>query len=199
MNKPIKYLRSLLICLLLFLLLLPGQNSIWAADEKKSARVTPEQYGVGIVYGYAYDPRDYINFAQLNAFMLHDYDKVWGHAAPDSLRFKMECNLGTTINSPQRAIASFNTMSLYYLKTLSTRSLRPYVEAGIGIIYTGFQVDNQGLRINFNPQFGIGTEILVNSKPAAYISIRGHHFSNGGLHKDNRGMNSVVVVVGQLF
>ena len=196
MNRLLICFLSILFC---FASLLPPQNSAWAKDKKEHKHVSPEQYGIGAVYGYAYDPRDYIHFVQLNAFMLYDYDKVWGHAAPDPLRFKMECNLGITASSPHRIIASINTMALYYFEPLSTRYLRPYAEAGIGVIYTDFQVDGQGLRINFNPQFGVGTEILVNSKPLAYVAVRGHHFSNGGLHEDNRGMNSVVVVVGHLF
>ncbi|MFH1902233.1 MAG: acyloxyacyl hydrolase [Candidatus Omnitrophota bacterium] len=190
--------RTFLICIASLLVIMLGAEKIWA--EENEFEKVPTRYGIGITSGQAYDPGNNITFLQLNAFALYDYDRVWRHKAPEPLRFKVECNLGATINSPHRAVSSVNMLALYYLDNFSNSRLRPYVEAGIGIIYTDFRVENQGLRFNFNPQLGIGVEFLSGSKPVFYTAIRTHHVSNGGLRREsNRGINSIVVIFGRFF
>lgn len=90
-------------------------------------------------------------------------------------------------------------LALYFLDFLRSERFRPYVEAGIGLIYTDFQVKGQGLRINFNPQAGVGTEINLGEGKPWFAALRLHHFSNGNLYKDNRGVNSVLIQVGRFF
>ncbi len=203
MVKAKQFVGTFLLYIILALpLLLLEPTKAWAEKDtsKDAPDKIPNTYGVGATFGYTYDPHDDINFLQLNAFTLCDYERVWKHPAPDALRFKVEYNLGITLSSPRRAILSLNALALYYLDTFSSRFIRPYIEGGIGVIYTDYQVDGQGLRFNFNPQCGVGTEILVDSKPMFYISLRAHHVSNGELfYRANRGMNSVVLVVGRLF
>jgi hypothetical protein len=46
---------------------------------------------------------------------------------------------------------------------------------------------------------GIGTEIKSRSGVSFFSALRLHHISNGGLHHDNRGINSVVLIVGRFF
>ena len=72
-------------------------------------------------------------------------------------------------------------------------------EGGIGVIYTDFQVEGQGLRFNFNPQLGIGAEFPRESKKPYFAALRLHHISNAGLDDENRGINSVVFMVGRFF
>ena len=196
-----KLYRGIFICAIPLLLLITFSLSqtTWAETILNASEETPDRYGIGITAGNTYDPVTDIDFLQVNAFVLCDYDKVWHHDAPDPLRFKVECNLGVTTSSPHRTIASTNILALYYLDDFSSRYIRPYMEAGTGLIYTDFQVEGQGLRINFNPQLGIGTEIYINSEPALYMALRAHHFSNSELHRKNRGVNSVALVIGRLF
>jgi len=73
------------------------------------------------------------------------------------------------------------------------------VEAGVGIIYTDYQVDGQEYRFNFNPQAGIGMEIKQKNAATWFLGVRFHHISNGGLGSSNRGQNSVVFLAGQYF
>jgi hypothetical protein len=159
----------------------------------------PTRYGAGVNYGIAYDPGCGIDFVQVTGFALFDYDAVWPNRAPAPLRFKVEGNLGVTSAPRTRAIVSINMMALSFLDNLRTGHFRPYGEAGIGLIYTDFRVPGQGLRFNFNPQAGIGTEIDAGSGPPWFAAFRLHHLSNGGLHKDNRGINSVVFQIGRFF
>ncbi len=177
---------------ILLAVLLPTLS--WAEEE-----YVPTRYGMGGNFGLVYDPGGDYDFAQVSGFALFDYDAVWPHRAPEALRFKVEANAGATVEPRVRAIVSANMLALYYFDFLRTGTFRPYGEAGIGLIYTDFQVDGQGLRVNFNPQLGIGAEIDCGSGPPWFAALRLHHISNAGLHKDNRGINSVVIQFGFFF
>ena len=159
----------------------------------------PTSYGMAAVLDNTIDPVSDKRFIQVSGFVMWDYDKVWRHWAPDPLRFKVEGTAGMTISPEIRAMVSVGMMALYYLEFISSPRLNPYVEGGIGVIYTDFQVEGQGLRFNFNPQIGIGTEFRVNSGAPFFTAIRLSHVSNGGLDSENRGVNSVVCMVGRFF
>ena len=53
--------------------------------------------------------------------------------------------------------------------------------------------------LNFNPQMGIGTEFSISPAATYSAALRLHHISNAGLKKDNRGVNSIVFVIGRFF
>jgi lipid A 3-O-deacylase len=74
------------------------------------------------------------------------------------------------------------------------------------LIYTDFQLEDkgppperQGSRINFNPQIGIGTEFGTDSQAPFFATARLSHISNGDLHTENRGVNSIVLMIGRFF
>jgi hypothetical protein len=182
-----------------FILLVLVVTLFAVSPAAAETELVPTRYGMGISFGLAYDPTNQVDFALLSGVVLFDYDRVWPHRAPKALRFKVEGSAGV-ITSPQpRGIASANILALYFLDRFATPTLRPYVEAGIGVIFTDFQVEGQGLRLNFNPQAGLGVEIGDTSAPPWYLACRGHHVSNGGLYSDNRGINSVVFLLGKYF
>ncbi len=160
----------------------------------------PTKYGLGLTYGHSYDPdEDDLSWLQAYGVALFDYDTIWPHAAPEPLRFKVEASAGVTVDDDTRAIMSANIMALYFLEGLTVGNWRPYVEAGVGVIYTDFQVDGQGLRINFNPQLGVGTEYTCPEGIDWFLALRAHHISNSGLDDDNRGINSVTFTIGRFF
>ncbi|MBF0117690.1 MAG: acyloxyacyl hydrolase [Desulfobacterales bacterium] len=145
----------------------------------------------------SYDPNNDIKFNMISGFLLFDYDKIWKHKAPDELYFKVEANFGIT--NQKQVVASSSIFALYYLDKYSLKSVRPYVEAGIGLVYTDFQIHKQGLRVNFNPQAGIGAEFFSKKLPSFFLAFRLNHLSNGNLHKENRGINSVFLQLGHFF
>jgi len=180
-----------------------GVAALWWACKTYAASVgndAEQQSGVAVLYGNIGDPLHNQSFFLLNGFLLLDYERVWGHPAPDPLRFKLEASMGATQDDDRmRLMSSAGVMALHYLPWLETEIFRPYVEAGVGIIYTDFQVKGQGLRVNFNPQAGLGTEIRRSSGGIYLVALRVHHISNGGLHVQNRGINSGVLMVGKYF
>jgi hypothetical protein len=171
-----------------------------SAEEGKDDRVET-RYGVSLAYGNTYDPTGDIGFLLLSGVVVFDYDRIWPHRAPQALRFKVEAGAGSTLTSEFRGrfVASIGVLALYYLDRLTGRGVRPYVEGGIGVIYTDFQVEGQGLRLNFNPQLGIGAEFPAGSKTPFFAALRLHHISNAGLDDENRGINSVVFTLGRFF
>ena len=167
--------------------------------EEKSKEFAPTRYGISLVSGNTYDPTNNIGFYMISGHILYDYEKIWKHRAPDRLRFKVEGSIGATDYMKTRLVSSVNIFALYYPYLFENQTFRPYVEAGIGAIYTDFQIKGQGSRINFNPQLGLGTEIKLNPDNTFFFTLRLHHISNGDLDDENRGINSVMCMLGYYF
>jgi lipid A 3-O-deacylase len=170
-----------------------------APDRPAGEGREPDRYGMTFGFGSSQDPVRDIRFLLISAFGLFDYGKFWGRDRPRELCFKIEGAAGGTVEPDRRGIVSLGAAVLYYLPPFAGPQLRPYVEAGIGVIYTDFQVEEQGLRINFNPQLGLGTEVVTENSGNFLVALRMHHLSNGGLHHDNRGVNSLILQVGRYF
>ena len=159
----------------------------------------PPRYGMSVEYVNTYDPGHDIGFVLVTGFAHYDYGTLWNQDRPRELRFKVEAAAGGTVRPDIRTVASVGMLALYYLDVLGARELRPYVEAGVGLIYTDFKVQGQGLRFNFNPQLGIGAETPREDGRNLFASLRLHHFSNAELNQENRGVNSVVLQIGRYF
>lgn len=181
--------------LALCLVLLSGVV-ISSSDAGAFSLENPQKRGVAVVLGSSYDPSPTFRFVQFSLMALYDYEQIMPHRAPEALRFKLEGNIGLADDSEPRLLASANFFALYYLKSLQTNTFSPYVEAGAGLVYSDFQVKDQGLRINFNPQIGVGSEWQGQDGKRYYGAIRAYHLSNSGLHKDNRGINGVTLQFG---
>lgn len=183
------------VSLLLALLLL----AVTAGTAGASAWSQPQRLGLSLYEGMSYDPGNEIRFHLVSATALYDYGAIMGHRAPAALHFKVNASLGFAHRgSDDRGVAAAGIMARYDLARLGTASFLPYVEAGIGLIYTDFQVHDQGLRINFNPRFGAGCDFGGPQRPW-FAAVHGHHLSNGHLAHHNRGINSVFVELGRYF
>jgi len=161
----------------------------------------PTESGIALNSGYTYDPSDNTMFLQISVFRLYDYEKVWRHKAPDNLKFKVEGSFGAASldDKDVRIIANANILALLYLDRFESDRIKPYLEAGIGVIYTDYCVRDQDYRFNFNPQAGIGLEFKRKGKANRFAALRMHHISNGGIGSSNRGQNSIVFMFGQFF
>lgn len=181
--------RLLLLGLVLFCLPLPARAA--------SAWSTPQRVGIALDNGRSYNPGG-IDFHLVQLSVLYDYASIWGHRAPKALSFKLDASLGVAHYQSTRLVTAAGMMARYYLDRWAGPSFRPYAEAGIGLIYTDFQVPKQGLRLNFNPRFGVGAEFGGPDRPW-YAALQGHHLSNAHLRHDNRGINSVFLELGRYF
>ena len=172
---------------------------IGAPDSSAKELPLPDQYGMSAEYGYTYNPQQNISFLLARVFAIYDYGTVWHQDRPAALRFKVEGAAGSTLTPANDLIVSVNMLALYYPGWLGGGALRPYVEAGIGAIYTQFRVEGQGLHFNFNPQLGVGCELPQEDGKNPFAAIRLHHLSNAEIYHENRGVNSVVLQIGRFF
>ena len=161
--------------------------------------VRKNRFGLSAAIGNTYNPVNDIGFLLLNGFVLFDRERLCGYRIPECLRLKVEGNIGSTITPYKKIMASTNLLVLIYFTESSLKTFRPYVEGGIGAIYTDFQVEGEGLRFNFEPLFGIGTEIKTASGAVYLISSRIQHFSNGSLNRNNVGVDSLCLLFGKIF
>jgi hypothetical protein len=171
----------------------PARDSL-ATNLFHAARgQVPHETAFGWYLGKSYDWASmYFSLASFQA--LFDYSTLWPHPAPEGLKIRFEGDLGTTVGtefSGARLVASGDFLAVYEFGNPQTARFVPYVEAGVGLIYTDFQREGQAYRVNFNPVAGIGLRTK-----STFITLRAHHLSNGGLNDDNRGINSIVLGFG---
>lgn len=165
-----------------------------------AAAEIPTHYGIGVYAANSYSPESDITLVQGQWMGLWDYDSIWFHSAPENLAFKVETSVGGAyVGDTLRTAASVNMYAMFYIRALATKHFTPYFDAGIGLIYTDYQVEGMGLRTNFNPQLGLGTEYTTSTGSIWFGNIRMHHISNGGLDDDNTGLNSLAFSIGKYF
>jgi hypothetical protein len=198
MKQQTEHAVRMLLIILLGWCLFPAGSSADEAIVRTEERA-PDRFGMSVELATVYDPGHDISFALVTAFGLFDYGSVWHQDRPKELCFKVEGALGSTFRPETRAMASLGMAALYFVDQLASPQMRPYVEGGIGIIYTDFRVEGQGLRINFNPQLGIGVELAHKDAPSSFAALKLHHGSNGNLYHDNRGFSSLVLQIGRFF
>jgi len=181
---------------MVFLAVLLFNQPLRAEDQNE--KEVPTRFGFGLSYGNSFHPDSKIGFILANYLVMFDYDKVWPHSAPENLRFKLEFSLGSTTTPENWPMGSAAMMALYYLDFLDSEAVRPYIEGGIGLIYTGFRVEGQGSRLNFNPKAGFGFEFPI-GRESLFTSLRWDHLSNAYLNHDNTSVDSVVLMFGAYF
>ncbi len=169
-----------------------------ALAEDQTEEEVPTRIGFALSYGNSFHPDSKLGFILANYLVMFDYDKVWPHSAPENLRFKLEFSVGGTTTPDNCPMGSAVMMALYYLDFLDSAAVRPYIEGGIGLIYTGFRVEGQGSRLNFNPKAGFGLEFPVGPQ-SLFTSLRWEHVSNAYLNDDNTSIDSVVLMFGAYF
>ncbi len=150
-------------------------------------------------YGHSYDPTNDINFLMLNYHQIYRYKDFALHDAPDQLHFKLEYAAGMRTLGKDRLVLSFGFFAMYYLDPSEVAPIRPFIDAGVGGIYTDFQNKDQGLRLNFNPRASLGVEIKLPDNKPYLLMLRAHHISNGGIDDNNRGINSLFLMFGKYF
>lgn len=162
----------------------------------------PARYGAAVSYGHCFRPVDEVAFAMATAFGSYRLDSILKSDALELWRLKVEASLGSTYMPESRFMASVNLLAVYYLDRLfrqKPEKFRPYVDAGAGGIYMDFRIEGQGSRFNFNPIVSLGAEFKLGAGPPCFVAFRYHHISNANIDNDNRGANSLMLMVGRYF
>jgi lipid A 3-O-deacylase len=142
--------------------------------------------------GYAsnWSPKtDIVKWGQASLMAVFDKDPLFPYRPSPSLLWLLELSGGLTEIPTNKAVVSAGMHAL--LGPWVFGGWRPFVSGGIGGIYTDFQVQGQGVRVNFNPQVGLGAEI----KDRGLFTVRVHHLSNAETNPENTGVNSILAIM----
>ncbi len=85
-----------------------------------------------------------------------------------------------------------------YTFSLSER-VRPYIKAGVGVVYMSLHTREQGTQYNFLPQVGVGVSYFLNKKTALNFEYRYRHLSNASFKKPNAGIDAEIFLAGLEF
>jgi hypothetical protein len=72
----------------------------------------------------------------------------------------------------------------------------PFLELGVGVLYTSLNPKHFGSHFNFTPQGGVGFRYAIARDTFVKLSYRIHHILNAGLSEDNRGIDSHLFSLG---
>jgi lipid A 3-O-deacylase len=81
---------------------------------------------------------------------------------------------------------------------LASARLRPYIDAGAGIVWTDLadRIPEKGSQFNFNLQVGAGLSYFLAPTTSINLSYRFQHISNAGTAEPNHGIDAGVVLFG---
>ncbi len=74
--------------------------------------------------------------------------------------------------------------------------LVPYIEGGVGLLYTDLRGFRLGGHFQFLSQAGMGLSYFLTDQVALNLGWRFRHISNAGLHDDNVGLNTYTFQAG---
>lgn len=94
------------------------------------------------------------------------------------------------------ANAEFGVSLLLNYSDHITSRIAPYIEGGVGMVYTTQHTHEQGTQFNFLPQVGAGLQCFLNENLALTGGYRYRHMSNAGISDDNSGINHHFFLVG---
>lgn len=90
--------------------------------------------------------------------------------------------------------AGVNLMLQYPLPAY--KKIRPYLKAGVGVVYMTRETIQQKSGFNFLPQAGIGFSLRSTAKVDLCFEYRFRHLSNAGIRKPNRGIDADMLLAG---
>jgi lipid A 3-O-deacylase len=82
----------------------------------------------------------------------------------------------------------------YYFDT-GTR-FAPYIEGGLGLLYTDLRGYSLGGHFSFMENIGLGASYFLSENLAFNAMWRYRHISNANLYDDNAGLDSSVILAG---
>ncbi|MDH5190250.1 MAG: acyloxyacyl hydrolase [Gammaproteobacteria bacterium] len=174
--------------------LLPGVSFAETVDENIPIHTT-----ISAKLGNFLTPHNDTYYTLISVSSLRPYTLFRSKPAHEKIRSNYELAIGYADGKQHGAIISANMLAQRYLTSRSSGGFRPFVEAGIGLIYTEFRIPGQGLYLNFNPQVGIGFERFTKKNKRHFASLRFSHISNGELDDQNKGINSIALSFGHDF
>jgi opacity protein-like surface antigen len=114
-----------------------------------------------------------------------------------TFEFLVEPLVNVVINPDTNAEVGCSFLLKYSGKI--TSRIAPYVEGGLGMIYTTQHTHEQGTQFNFTSQAGIGLQFFVNDCWALTGGYRVRHMSNADIDDDNSGIDHHFALIGMSY
>lgn len=89
--------------------------------------------------------------------------------------------------------------ALFVRLVFGEHTLRPFMEAGEGVVYTDLRKQDLGTRLQFTSTIGGGLEYDIRPDMAVGFQTRFRHMSNAGMASSNPGINTVFGLFGITF
>lgn len=193
----------------------PGPES--AARQEEAGATSPrdlfklrtQEIGIAAGYGFAVDSFLFLPIGETTAEDLQEVKYVyvaprWGIGISDPLggdawyRGNFELLTEGAFYIPFEPKDGFGggITAIFRYNFLPEGRLIPFVETGPGILITDFDLENHVDGLNFVWQFGLGFHLFLSERTALTAEGRFHHISNAGINDENRGLNSVMVLIG---
>ncbi len=189
------------ICLILALSCFALQAQDMEPPAEQSAALDDMAYpnGLSAAYGVSHEFSDALDYFLITYHRFWSPQSLGWENGSEALRLKMELSGGMRVSGQDGAVLSAVGMLQYYLDSMKNERFHPYVEAGIGAIYTDWRENNQAFRWNFNPQAGFGLAMDSDRGGPWFASIRWHHLSNASIDDDNHGVDTILFMLGKRF
>lgn len=125
----------------------------------------------------------------------------WGFVPAGSLEVAVEpfASVITYVVFPDQRRGDLELGGLFPLLTYSFdvgSVISPYIEGGLGMLYTGLRGYNLGGHFAFTEVIGTGVTCFVTENVAFSVGGRFRHVSNASLYKNNAGLNSYIAMLG---
>jgi len=82
---------------------------------------------------------------------------------------------------------------------IAGRDATVFVDAGVGLLWTGSDLPPQGARLNFTPRAGVGATLALDPTTRLVAALRWFHISNAQTASENPGIDALQVSVGVSF
>ena len=142
-----------------------------------------------------------MDYAQTNlrlGWMIYSASRQ-GFLPRGNLEAIMEFTNSVIYKGPGHYMGGITAMIRYNIVPKGSRFV-PYVQIGVGIVYTDAYRDGTqnaiGNQIEFTPQASVGCQYLINRKWSISAELIFHHISNAGIDHRNRGINAVGGFIG---
>lgn len=113
---------------------------------------------------------------------------------PGTVEGMIEPLMNVVINPDTNAEVGCSGFLRYSQKV--TSRIAPYIEGGIGMIYTTQHTHEQGTQFNFITQAGVGLQFFLTDTWAITGGYRFRHLSNADLSEDNEGIDHHFALMG---
>ena len=120
------------------------------------------------------------------------------HIRPKGLLELVVEPLMNLVISPSNNAEIGCSLSLRYSEKITSR-IAPYIEGGLGYVYTTQHTHEQGTQSNFISHAGLGLQYFFNKHVALTGGYRFRHLSNANMDKQNKGIDHHFGLVGVCY